>query len=433
MVAIGRPSPARLALLDRAAGDLPALLLVLTPIALLNVLVGTRPAGAPGPAEADAVVGASGARRGRVARTSGSSASCPSLQAVAGAAWDSSLLQSARGICLLAGLVSAALLWPVLRRLGLGGNAAATAVIVAGLGPLALRLQPSVDPGAVAAAWIGLAAAVGFRVRLGSGRRVVVLAASGGGRGHQPVAAAGLLAAAAHALAGRTPVARICRRGAAAPRLAAGGPSRSRCSRPWSPPRRCSRRRPAAGPRARCRCSACSSCSGWPRWSWAGPGSTGRRCAWWSIDGRGLAGLRPGARPGPAHRPAAGRAGAGAAGRGAARERRHRPQPAALHRRRDGRDGGPGQRHGDRAVAGGTAAAQLVRAAGPLADPRSWSRTWCSRPRRWTGPSWSPRACRPGGSPPSRCRTARSPWCRPRPAAARSARRWRGWPRPPAR
>jgi hypothetical protein len=195
MVAIGRPS-ARLALLGRIAGDLPPLLLVLTPIALLNVLVATRPTGAPGPAEADAVLGASGAGAGASADI-GFLGQLSVLQVVAGAARDSSLLQSARGICLLAGLVSAALLWPVLRRLGLGGNAATTAVIVAGLGPIALRLQPSVDPGAVAAAWVGLAAAVGFRVRPGPVGRVVVLTALVAAAVTSLVATAGLLAAGA--------------------------------------------------------------------------------------------------------------------------------------------------------------------------------------------------------------------------------------------
>jgi hypothetical protein len=205
MVAIGRPS-ARLALLGRIAGDLPPLLLVLTPIALLNVLVATRPTGAPGPAEADAVLGASGAGAGASADI-GFLGQLSVLQVVAGAARDSSLLQSARGICLLAGLVSAALLWPVLRRLGLGGNAATTAVIVAGLGPIALRLQPSVDPGAVAAAWVGLAAAVGFRVRPGPVGRVVVLTALVAAAVTSLVATAGLLAAGAYALAGQPPVA----------------------------------------------------------------------------------------------------------------------------------------------------------------------------------------------------------------------------------
>jgi hypothetical protein len=201
VVAIGRPFVARLDLLDRAAGDLPALLLVLTPIALLNVLVGTRPAGAPGPAEMDAVVGASS---GAVGGDVGFLGQLSVVQSVVGAAWDSSLLQSARGLCLLAGLLSAGLLWPLLRRLGLTGNAAATAMIVAGLGPLALRLQPSVDPGAVAAFWIALAAAVGFRVRLGPGGVLAVAAVLAVAVITTPVAAAGLLAVAGHTLgAGR--------------------------------------------------------------------------------------------------------------------------------------------------------------------------------------------------------------------------------------
>jgi hypothetical protein len=202
MVAIGRPSLAGLDVLDRAAGDLPALLLVLTPIALLNALVGTRPGGSPGPAEMDAVVGAGGGAPGVLTGDVGFLGQVSAVQAVAGAAWDSSLLQSARGTCLFAGLLAAALLWPVLRRLGLSGNATATAVIVAGLGPLALRLQPSVDPGAVAAGWIALAAAIGFRVRLGPAGVVAVGAVSVVAMITTPLAAAGLLVAAAHALAG---------------------------------------------------------------------------------------------------------------------------------------------------------------------------------------------------------------------------------------
>ena len=212
MVAVGRPSVARLDVLARSAGDLPALLLVLTPIALLNVLVGTRPAGAPGPAEMDAVVGASGGGLGAVSSDVGFLGQVSVVQAVAGAAWNASLLQSARGSCLLAGLLAATLLWPVLRRLGLSGNATATAVIVAGLGPLALRLQPSVDPGAVAAGWVALAAAIGFRVRLGPAGVVAVAAISVVAVITTPLAAAGLLAAAAHSMAG----------GALAGRLPAG-------------------------------------------------------------------------------------------------------------------------------------------------------------------------------------------------------------------
>jgi hypothetical protein len=211
VVAIDRPSMARLVLVDRAAGDLPALLLVLTPIALLNVLVGIRSAGAPGPSEMDAVVAASLGPSGAAGGDVGFLGQLSVVQAVAGATAGTSLLQSARGLCLLAGLASAALLWPVLRRLGLTGNAAATAVIVAGLGPLALRLQPTVDPGAVAAFWIVLAAALRSRVRSGGAgtRRVWVgiVVALALAALTTPVAAAGLLAAAAHALATAPPAA----------------------------------------------------------------------------------------------------------------------------------------------------------------------------------------------------------------------------------
>jgi hypothetical protein len=204
MVAVSRPSSERVMgmrpeLLDRIARELPALLLVLTPIALLNVLIGTRPVAPPAPAELDAVVGAS-LGPGTSVLDIGFRAQLAVFQAVAGAGWSSSLLQSGRALCLLAGLLPAAMLWPLLRRLDLGGNAAATAVIVAGLAPLALRLQPNVDPGAVAGCWIALAAVVGFRVRPGAGRVLAVSTLLVAAVLSAPVAAAGLLALAAHTL-----------------------------------------------------------------------------------------------------------------------------------------------------------------------------------------------------------------------------------------
>jgi hypothetical protein len=197
--ASGRVTGVRIALLDRIAGDLPALLLVLTPIALLNVLIGTRPVAPPAPAELDAVIGAGLGTAASVADI-GFRAQLAAAQAVAGATWSASLLQSGRALCLLAGLLSAALLWPLLRRLDLGGNAAATAVIVAGLAPLALRLQPNVDPGAMAGCWIALAALVGFRVRLDTGRVLALTAFLVAAVLTAPVAATGLLALGAHAL-----------------------------------------------------------------------------------------------------------------------------------------------------------------------------------------------------------------------------------------
>ena len=198
MVAVGRAGPARVDLLERLAGDLCALLLVLTPIALLNVLVGTRPSGPPGPVESDVVVSAGLGAAGEPLDL-GFRWQLGVAQAVAGAGVDASLLQSARGLCLLAGLTAAALLWPLLRRMDLGSNAATTAVIVAGLGPLALRLQPGVDPGALAAGWIALAAAAHL-LRPGAVRRALVAALLLMAVVTAPVAAAGLLAGAGYAL-----------------------------------------------------------------------------------------------------------------------------------------------------------------------------------------------------------------------------------------
>src|SRR5580765_1165608 len=177
---------------QRAAVDLTGLLLVLAPIAMLNVLVGVRPARLPGPSEVAAVIGAGVDPVFRWQLTA--------AQAVASSIWGTSLLQSARGLCLLAGLLGAAALWPVLRRLGLGGNAAATAVIVAGLLPIALRLQPSVAPGSIAAFWTATAAAVLVVLprgpaRAGAGGALLVVAVV-----TAPIAAVGLLAMLAFAL-----------------------------------------------------------------------------------------------------------------------------------------------------------------------------------------------------------------------------------------
>ena len=337
MVAIGRWSAIRADAAQRMVADLPAVLLVLTPVALLNALVGIR-RGAPNPAEADAVITASLGLPGTFGADVGFLAQLTAAQSVAGTLSELSLLQTARGLCLLAGLLSAALLWPVLRRLDLSGNAAATAVIVAGLGPIALRLQPSVDAGAPAAFWLVLAAAIGFRVRASARRTGAVAAALIMAVGTAPLAAAGLLGLLLHRLA--------VGRGAAAERIALPVAVAAAVGAVLL------LRRPLPG-RAERRVVAAA--AGPARVGRAGAGAhlgAAARAAAGRHGARGLAGLRDHPRPGPADRPAAGRARARAADRGAARRPGRRSAAPVLARRRDRGDGGAGQQHGDGAVAG---------------------------------------------------------------------------------
>lgn len=211
MVAISRPFAAPVLHSDRPAGhrpprtgdDVPTLLLVLAPTALLHVLIATTTAGTAAPGEAGAVAGAHLATPGGVAPADvGLVEQLAAVQTALGPAGGASLLQTARGVCLLAGLLTALLLWPVVRRLGLGDNAAAAAVIVAGASPLALLLHSAVDAGVLAGFWLVVAAVIGVRSRptpvIVAGTAVAVAAAVL----TAPLAAAGVLALVAHAFAG---------------------------------------------------------------------------------------------------------------------------------------------------------------------------------------------------------------------------------------
>ena len=307
-------------------------------------------------------------------------------------------------------------------------NAAATAVIVAGLGPVALRLQPVGRPG-------------GTSPR--SGSRSPRPSASGSGR-VRPGGARGDRAAGRggghHAGGGRRP---------------AGRPPRTRwppggLAGPAAPPAPPAAP-PAGGGARRGRPSS-------PRWRWpCGDRRRGHRGAGCStlvvvvglaavITGAGL-GRRP--EPAGAARPRS-RSGWGArwcpARPGSPPccwpcpalallvgallgTRRRGPVAAVLHRRRDRGDGGAGQRHGDRAVAERAAAAQLVRAAGPLANRELEDDVVLSAApldRAELVAAGVPAAAvrhRVG----ARRRGHRG--AEPTPAAARSARRWPSWPR----
>jgi hypothetical protein len=199
VVAVDRAGITRLDPIRRLAVDLPPLLLVLTPIALLNVLVGIRRGGSPAPSEVEAVLGADAVGPGRLAEL-GFHLQLAVVQATASVLWDSGLLQAGRGLSLITGSLAALLLWPVLRRLDLGANAVATAMIIAGLGPLALRLQPTVDPGALAACWIAVAAAARYRVPPTPGRTRLAAALLVAAVLTAPVAGVGLLAMTGYAL-----------------------------------------------------------------------------------------------------------------------------------------------------------------------------------------------------------------------------------------
>ncbi len=187
---LGRPSTARL----------PSLLLAVIPIALVHLLIGMQTGGAATPAEAAAVtgIGAGTLAPADVAFVGQLTA----VAALVGPDGAVTLLELARGVCLLAGLLAALLLWPVACRLQLGADAAAAAVLVAGVVPLVAGLQPTVDPGSVSVFWFVAAAVCGVRLRItgltvvgaGAGVAAAVLTA--------PLVAVGLLAFVAHGFAG---------------------------------------------------------------------------------------------------------------------------------------------------------------------------------------------------------------------------------------
>ena len=81
--------------------------------------------------------------------------------------------EAVRASCLLLGVVTAVLLWAVLRRLGCGGAATAVAVAIVGATPPAVALHAGVTGAAVAVPWLMLAALLSFGGRVRSVGAVV--------------------------------------------------------------------------------------------------------------------------------------------------------------------------------------------------------------------------------------------------------------------
>ncbi len=129
---------------------------------------------------------------------------------------DVPVVDAARWAELAFGLVTALLLWPLLRRLGVGPGSAALAVAVAGVLPPAVALHTGVTAAGPAAMWLVIAA-----VLAAQRRPLVVPAAVAAGLAAvtSPLAAAVLLAIAAHLVLDGTlrqparPVPRAPRRG----------------------------------------------------------------------------------------------------------------------------------------------------------------------------------------------------------------------------
>jgi hypothetical protein len=193
-----------------ARGRDPALLLAVLPALLLHALVAVRgTAGAPSAYEASTVAAAHDAAQPVAAADIAFVRQLAAAQSALGPAGGADLLQTARALCLLAGVLTALLLWPIARRLLVRRDAAATAVVVAGSTPVALMLHAQVDAGAFAALWLVAAAAVATATELRPSDTVpLAVAAVGLGCAvlTAPLVAVGLLAFAAHRLATRLPV-----------------------------------------------------------------------------------------------------------------------------------------------------------------------------------------------------------------------------------
>ena len=98
---------------------------------------------------------------------------------------------------LACGLLTAVLLWPVLRRLGCGGGPTALGIALVGVTPPAVALHSAVTGAAVAVPWLLLAAVLagrGWLRRVAAGGAVVIAALTA------PLVGAAVLALAAHAV-----------------------------------------------------------------------------------------------------------------------------------------------------------------------------------------------------------------------------------------
>jgi putative peptide zinc metalloprotease protein len=207
--AAGRPAAA-----PRTGGPRPAgyLLAVAVPLALLTLLglagVDQRTAGAGEAATAAAAALGSGSDLAPAGWPDTVAVhQLAALDALLGGLGQPGVIDSARAVLLVAGLLGALLLWTVARRIGLPPAAAATAVAVAGLPAPVVALHASVDPGTLAALWLTVAVCLAGR---GCGANTATPPAELLAVLTAPLAAVGVLAFAAHAvltgqLAGRWP------------------------------------------------------------------------------------------------------------------------------------------------------------------------------------------------------------------------------------
>lgn len=111
------------------------------------------------------------------------------------------VLEAARWACAVAGVAAALLLWPVLRGVGLSQPSSAVGVAGFGVAGPALMLTTGVSSVVLAASWLALAAA--FAIRRGSRGKAATCAAALA-ISTAPLAAAALLAFAAHVVLDRT-------------------------------------------------------------------------------------------------------------------------------------------------------------------------------------------------------------------------------------
>jgi len=108
-------------------------------------------------------------------------------------------VEAARWACLVFGAVTALLLWPALRGLKIAAPAAAVGVALLGAAPPVLALHAGISAAAPAATWLTLAVVLAVRGRMRTALAVGVLAVL-----TAPLAAAAVLAVAAHVVFDRT-------------------------------------------------------------------------------------------------------------------------------------------------------------------------------------------------------------------------------------
>ena len=116
------------------------------------------------------------------------------------------VVDAARWATLAIGFLTAALVWPIMVRLGSGSGPTAIAVVVAGVLPTAVVLHAGIAAGGIAAAWVAAAAALAGQARRGTVPAIlaVIVAAF-----TAPLVGAAVLALACHLVVSRAALRRI--------------------------------------------------------------------------------------------------------------------------------------------------------------------------------------------------------------------------------